>query len=89
VNAANTVLAVFEAIRNMYYKHKANQMYDSGPLITSLTLTEYPFITLATLVFVIPFYFLVGFASDAGKFFFYCLFIFLNIGLFTFIGQVC
>ena len=40
------------------------------------------------MVFVVPFYFLCGFALDAGKFFLYYLFIFLNMSLFTFTGQV-
>jgi ABC-type multidrug transport system permease subunit len=57
--------------------------------MTALTLAEYPFIALGAMVFVIPFYFLVGFAINAGKFFYYYLFIFLNMALFTFLGQVC
>ena len=87
--STNTVLVVFEQIRNMYYKHKASQMYDARFLVTAFTLTEYPFIALGAMIFVIAFYFLVGFAIHAGKFFFYYLFIFLNMGLFTFLGQVC
>lgn len=64
-------------------------MYNSRPLITAFTLSEYPFLALGAMIFVIPFYFLVGFALNAGKFFFYYLFIFLDMGLFTFLGQVC
>jgi ABC-type multidrug transport system permease subunit len=64
-------------------------MYDSMPVISAFTFVEYPFIALAAMVFVVPFYFLVGFAINAGKFFFYYLFIFLDMGLFTFLGQVC
>jgi ABC-2 type transporter len=73
----------------MYYKHKANQMYNSRPLVFAFTISEYPFIALGAMIFVICFYFLVGFAINAGKFFFYYLFIFLATGLFTFMGQVC
>lgn len=88
VNASNTVLNVFEVARNMFYRHKASLMYNSGPALFAFTWAEIPFILLAALVFVIPFYFLCGFAIDAGKFFLYYLFIVLDIALFTFNGQM-
>lgn len=89
VNASNTVLNVYEVARNMFYRHKASLMYSSGPATFAFTWAEIPFILLAAMVFVIPFYFLCGFALDAGKFFLYYLFIVLDICLFTFNGQVC
>lgn len=88
VNASNTVLNVFEVARNMFYRHEACLMYSSGPALFAFTWAEIPFILLAAMVFVVPFYFLCGFALDAGKFFLYYLFIVLTIGLFTFNGQV-
>lgn len=63
-------------------------MYSSGPALFAFTWAEVPFILLAAMVFVVPFYFLLGFAVNAGKFFIYFLFIALNIGLFTFNGQM-
>lgn len=88
VNASNTVLNVFEVARNMFYRHKACLMYNSGAALFAFTWAEIPFILLAAAVFVVPFYFLCGLALDAGKFFLYYLFIVLDIGLFTFNGQV-
>jgi len=88
VNASNTVLNVYEVARNMFYRHEACLMYSSVPALIAFTWAEVPFILLAAAVFVVPFYFLCGFALDAGKFFLYYLFIVLNIGLFTFNGQV-
>lgn len=72
----------------MFYRHEASLMYNSGPALFAFTWAEIPFILLAALVFVVPFYFLLGFALNAGKFFFYYLFIVLDIALFTFTGQV-
>lgn len=63
-------------------------MYSSGPALFAFTWAEIPFILLAAMVFVVPFYFLCGLALDAGKFWFYYLFIVLDIGLFTFNGQM-
>jgi ABC-type multidrug transport system permease subunit len=60
VNAFNTVLAVFERERNMYYRHKAALMYDQRALLMSFTFAELPFIFLLTFAFVIVFYFVMG-----------------------------
>jgi len=51
----------------MYYKHKANQMYNTRPLVAAFTISEYPFIALGAMIFVICFYFLVGFAISFGR----------------------
>jgi len=88
VNAFNTVLAIFETERNMFYRHKAALMYSERSIILSFTLAEIPFILLASMVFCVCFYFLVGFSPLAYKFFLYYLFFTLNLGLFTFLGQM-
>lgn len=87
VNAMNTVLPVFEVERNMFYRHKASLMYDYRAIGLAFTLVEVPFIILASMVFVILWYFTVGFAVNAGKFFLYFLFMFLSLAVFTFLGQ--
>ena len=51
----------------MYYKHKANQMYNARPLVAAFTISEYPFIVLGAMIFVICFYFLVGLAISFGR----------------------
>mmetsp|Transcript_10409 Transcript_10409/g.22509 ORF Transcript_10409/g.22509 Transcript_10409/m.22509 type:complete len:256 (+) Transcript_10409:2-769(+) len=87
VNAMNTVLPVFEMERNMFYRHKASLMYDFRAILLAFTLVEIPFICLASLVFTLLWYFTVGFAVEAGKFFLYLLFVTLSLGTFTFLGQ--
>ena len=87
VNAMNTTLPVFEMERNMFYRHKASLMYDSKAVTLAFTLVEAPFILLASLVFVCLWYFTVGFAADAAKFFLYWLFMTFGLAIFTFFGQ--
>lgn len=88
VNAMNTCLGVFEVERNMFYRHKASLMYDQKAMLLAFTIAEIPFIFLAGLVFVVGFYFLVGFEVLAYKFFLYLLFFILNLGVYTFAGQL-
>ena len=88
VNSLNTCLALFEAERNMYYRHKAALMYDKTAILVAFTVAEIPFIILSSLLFVTVFYFMIGFAVDAGKFFLFYLFFCLTMGCFTFLGQM-
>lgn len=88
VNAFNTVLAVFEIERNMFYRHKAALMYSEQAVLLAFTFAELPFIMLSSMVFCLCFYFLVGFSTLAYKFFWYYLFFTLNLGAFTFLGQM-
>jgi ABC-type multidrug transport system ATPase subunit len=88
VNAFNTVLAIYETERNMFYRHKAALMYSERAIILGFTLAELPFILMASLTFCICFYFLVGFSLLAYKFFLYFLFFTLNLALWTFTGQM-
>ena len=88
VSALNTVLAVFESERNMFYRHKASNMYDSRAILMGFTLAEVPFVFMASIVFSVTFYFIMGFATDAGKFFYFFMFFFFGLASFTFIGQM-
>ncbi|CAB9509295.1 Pleiotropic ABC efflux transporter of multiple drugs CDR1 [Seminavis robusta] len=88
VSAFNTVLAVFEAERNMYYRHSAALMYDQKALLMSFTFAELPFVMLVSCVFVVLFYFIMGFALDVEKFLFYYLFFVLAQMTFTYMGQM-
>lgn len=87
VNAQNTVLPVFEMERNMFYRHKASLMYDQRAINLAFFLCEVPFIILASLVFVCLWYFTVGFAVDAVKFFWYLLFMTFSLSTYTYMGQ--
>jgi ABC-type multidrug transport system permease subunit len=88
VNSHNTVLSVFERERNMYYHHKAANMYASWTVLVAFTLAEIPFILLSVSVFSVIFYFMLGFAMEAGKFFLFWLFTLLGLATFTFLGQM-
>lgn len=87
VNALNSVLALFEVERNMYYRHKAAGMYNSRSTTAAFTLSELPFVLLASTVFILLFYFLMGLANDAAKFFWFWAFLFCALATFTFTGQ--
>jgi ABC-type multidrug transport system permease subunit len=88
VNAQNTVLALFECERNMFYRHKAANMYDSSAIILAFTLAELPFLFMVTTGFSVIFYFLLGFALNAAKFFIFFAFLFMGVTVFTFMGQM-
>jgi ABC-type multidrug transport system permease subunit len=72
----------------MYYKHKAASMYDSSCILLAITVAEVPFILLASMVFCLLFYFVMGLALNAAKFFFFFLFVTLGMATFTFTGQM-
>ena len=88
VNSLNTVLAVFEAERNMFYRHKGSLMYDKKAILLAFTLSEAPFIILSCFIYVTVFYFMIGFEVDAAKFFMFWFFMFLTMANFTFLGQM-
>lgn len=88
VNAFNSVLAVFETERNMYYRHKAALMYDQKALLMSFTFAELPFILLVSFIFVVIFYFTMGLANEPEKFFLFYLFVALSQMVFTYVGQM-
>mmetsp|Transcript_3054 Transcript_3054/g.4361 ORF Transcript_3054/g.4361 Transcript_3054/m.4361 type:complete len:251 (+) Transcript_3054:1980-2732(+) len=88
VSSINTVLNVFYVERNMFYRHKAALMYDKKAVLLAFTLAEIPFIMLSSMIFVLIFYFMMGFETVAYKFFLYYLFFTANMAIFTFIGQM-
>jgi ABC-type multidrug transport system permease subunit len=72
----------------MYYRHKAANMYTSFSVILAFTLAEIPFILLASLLFSVLFYFLIGLSLNAAKFFLFFMFVAFGIGTFALIGQM-
>lgn len=84
------VEAFFEAEQNMYYRHKASLMYDTIGISFAFTAAELPFLLATCCLYTKIFYFLLGFAADAGMFFFYYMFMWLCTAFFTYLGQnVC
>jgi ABC-type multidrug transport system ATPase subunit/ABC-type multidrug transport system permease subunit len=88
ITGMNTVLPFFEAERNMFYRHKAALMYTTPAISIAFTAAEIPFLVGTCMLYVTIFYFMVGFAVNAKKFFFFYLFMLLNMANFTFIGQM-
>ena len=88
VNALNSVLVVFEFERNMFYRHRAAGMYQPSAIARALTLAEIPFIIVTSTVFVVMFYFILGFSTDPDKFFLFYLLTTLAFAAFTYIGQM-
>lgn len=84
----NTVLKVFETERNMFYRHRAANMYGTRSLVMAFTFAEVPFILLTSMIFSATFYFIMGFAREAGKFFYFYMFVTLAFASFTFMGQM-
>ena len=88
INGMITVLTFFEAERNMFYRHKSALMYNTTAVSIAFTLAEIPFLIGTSLLYTTIFYFLLGFAKDAEKYFFYYLFMLLCMSLFTYTGQM-
>jgi ABC-type multidrug transport system ATPase subunit len=88
INGMNTVLAFFEAERNMFYRHKSAMMYNTAAVSTAYTLAEIPFLIGTSLLYTTIFYFMLGFAADAERYFYYYLFMLLCMSLFTYTGQM-
>ena len=84
----NMVLPVFEDIRDLYYRHKASLMYRERSLVVATTIVELPFVILSSLTFSSIFYFMVGFAAEAEKFFEFWQIVWLTMMGWAFFGQV-
>ena len=72
----------------MFYRHKSALMYDTAAVSTAYTLAEIPFILGTSLLYTTIFYFFLGFAADAEKFFLYYVFMLLCMSLYTYAGQM-
>lgn len=88
VSSQNTVLNVFEKERNMFYRHKASNMYSSAAILMAFSVAELPFMIASSFLFTLPFYWIMGFAADAGKFFLFYVFTYLGFNVFTYSGQM-
>lgn len=84
----NSVLAFFEAERNMYYRHKAALMYDTTAIAIAFTLAEIPFLIGTCLLYTTIFYFMIGFAAEAAKFFLFYAIMLISMAIFTYLGHM-
>jgi ABC-type multidrug transport system permease subunit len=88
VNSQNSVLKVFETERNMFYRHKSSNMYSTRSVLMAFTFAEVPFILGTSIVFSVIFYFIMGFAAEADRFFLFFLFVTLGFATFTMLGHM-
>ena len=63
-------------------------MYKSSSINAAFSFAEIPFIIWASVVFVVVFYFMIGFSPEAAKFLTYLLFFALTLATFTYLGQM-
>ena len=88
VNALNTVLALFEFERNMFYRHKAAGMYNARALVMGFTISEMPYIFAAATLYTLLFYWTLGFRAEVGPFMWFWAFTILTLACFTCLGQM-
>ena len=84
-----TVQPVVFADRPAFYREQFSEVYDVSLYSLAGALVELPYLLLSSILFVIPFFFIVGFDKDgvAEKFFFYWLFQGLYMCTLVFLGQ--
>lgn len=83
-----TALPVLIRQRAVFYREKASYTYAPFAYSTSLAFVEIPYVAFASFLFVIPYYFMVGFPAEARLFFEYYLFHFLLSLNFCYAGQM-
>ena len=74
--------------RAVYYRESTINMYDYWTYSTAIMVVEAPYIFFTLIFFLIPFYFLVGFAHSGTLFFKYYLVLFLQSLVFSFMSHI-
>ena len=74
--------------RAVYYRESTINMYDYWIYSTAIMIVEIPYIFFTLIFFLIPFYFLVGFANSGTLFFKYYLVLFLQSLIFSFMSHI-
>jgi energy-coupling factor transporter ATP-binding protein EcfA2 len=90
VVGVTTVQSVMFAERPAFYREQYSEVYDVSLYTLAMGFVELPYLLVSSVLFVIPFFFIVGFDQDgvAEKFFFYWLFQGLYMCTLVFIGQL-
>ena len=65
------------AERAVYYRERASDAYPSWMYSLTLGLVEIPYVAVSILIFITPYYFMVGFNSNAGDYFKFYLSVFM------------
>ena len=85
----NTVQSVTFSERPAFYREKQSEMYSPLLHVAANTLVEIPYIILSSLLFTLPFFFIVGLDDDdvTEKFMWYWVFMSLLLCSLVFAGQ--
>ncbi len=75
------------AERAVYYRERASDSYSSWMYSVTLGLVEVPYVAFSILVFITPYYFMVGFNNDASDFFKFYLAVFMLAITLSSLGQ--
>nr|CCA23972.1 hypothetical protein SORBIDRAFT_04g007270 [Albugo laibachii Nc14] len=82
-----TVIEISCAERAVYYRERMSNYYDALPFSLSIFFAELPYLIVAVSMFLTILYWLVGWNSEAGAFFYFLFVFFLYTSVCTFIGQ--
>ncbi|BDA51445.1 ABC transporter G family member 36 [Coccomyxa sp. Obi] len=85
---ASTVQPVVDTERTVFYRERAAGYYSEYPFAAAQAIVELPYLLVQSCLFSVTTYFMVYFEMNAGKFFWYVLFIFLTLAFFTFYGMM-
>jgi len=86
--AGNASVTQFFRQRPVYYREKSVGMYGYLIYTASMTIVEVPYLFVALLFFLIPFYFMVGLVLSGRLFFMFLLACYLMLLFFSFMHQV-
>ena len=72
--------------RVVYYRERAAGMYKPRSFAAAQGIVEIPYLIAQAVAYSLVTYFMIGFEMNASKFFWYFLFLFLNLTCFTYFG---
>lgn len=87
IQSANAIPVVFR-LREVFYRERSSNMYAPWVYSSAMAIVELPYLFVCICLFVIPFYFLVGFENNVDLFFRYLLVMYLNSIIFCYMGQL-
>ncbi|KAL0038217.1 hypothetical protein WJX79_008741 [Trebouxia sp. C0005] len=80
------VLPIISVERAVFYRERSSFFYHSLPFSLAQCTVELPYIFVQACVYTCIIYWCCGFEADAGKFFWFLLFLFLTLDYFTHVG---
>ncbi|CAN0916650.1 ABC transporter G family member 31 [Linum grandiflorum] len=88
VSNSTTVQPVVSVERTVFYREKAAGLYSPLAYAAAQGIVELPYIFAQTVLYSCISYYMINFERSAGKFFLYCMFMFLTFTYFTFFGML-